>query len=85
MLLIMFGVLAVSSVIVTVETATSSMEVTKLKETEEKLIDQKRYLEQHMVKTLSNSGLQEKSSELGFAKPTEFLYISGSESVAQLP
>lgn len=84
-LVLMFGVLAITSVIMTVETATSSMEVSKLRDDESKLADQKRYLEQKVVKTLSIGQLQEKSGELGFVKPTDLFYVSGTESVAKLP
>jgi hypothetical protein len=81
----LFGVLAISSVIMTVVSATSGAEISKLQKEEAKLTDEKRYLENMLVKTLSMSQLQEKSGSLGFGKPVNIVYVTQPEAVAKLP
>ncbi len=77
--------LAVSSVLMTVVTVTSGAEVSNLQKQEAQLSDQKRYLEDTLVKTLSMSSLQEKSTELGYVKPVNLVYVAPPEPVAKLP
>jgi len=84
-LISLFGVLAASSVFMTVVGATSGAEISKLQKEETKLTDEKRYLENMLVKTLSMSQLQEKSGSLGFAKPVNMVYVTLPEAVAKLP
>ena len=79
------GTLTVSSVLMTVVTATSGAEVSNLQKEEVRLSDQKRYLEDTLVKTLSTNELQEKSTELGYAKPVNLVYVAPPEAVAKLP
>ena len=79
------AVLAVSSVFMTVETATSSVEVFNLQKKEAQLADQKRTLEDTLVKTLSMSQLQEKGNGLGYVKPVTLVYVAPPEAVAKLP
>jgi len=79
------GALAVSSILMTVATATSGVEVAKLQKEEATLTDQKRYLENMLVKTLSMNELQEKSGSLGYARPTNLVYVTPPEAVAKLP
>ena len=81
----LFGVLAISSVIMTVVSATSGAEISKLQKEEAKLTDDKRYLENMLVKTLSMNQLQEKSGSLGFGKPVNLIYVTQPEAVAKLP
>ena len=81
----LFGVLAISSVIMTVVSATSGAEISKLQKEETNLTDDKRYLENMLVKTLSMSQLQEKSGSLGFIKPINLIYVTQPEAVAKLP
>ena len=49
------------------------------------LSNQKRILGREFGKGVSMSQLQEKSSELGFVKPANLIYISGISPVAKLP
>lgn len=85
-LLTVVGALAISSVAMTVETASSGVEVAALREEESRLVSEKRNLENTLVKSLSMTDLEVRSGELGYAKPTDTVYISGSkENVAQLP
>ena len=90
-LIALFLVLSVSSVFMTIETATSGMEVAKLQKQEAVLLAQKRDLQESLVKTLSVSELSEKSSDLGFVKPENLVYVSSvetaslPETVAKLP
>jgi hypothetical protein len=85
-LFILAGVLAVSSILMTVETATSSVEVSNLRQKEAELSMEKRNLENTLVRSLSMSDLEEKGNELGFAKPSSVVFVSNSEEpVAKLP
>ena len=79
------AVLAISSIFMTIETATVSMEMAKMEKTESDLMSQKRNLEETLVKTLSMSDLQEKSGEMGFVKVENLVYVTGVSSVAKLP
>lgn len=78
-------ILAVSSVVMTIETATSSMEMSKLEGKESELLKQKKELEEMLVRSMSLGELHEKSAELGFTKSKELVYITPAESVAKLP
>lgn len=79
------GILALSSVLMTIETATSSMEVAKLEDQKKQLTEERRTLEEGLVKNISVAGLQEKSLDMGFTKPTNLVYVAGNEQVAKLP
>jgi cell division protein FtsL len=84
-LIIIVGILAVSSIFMTIETATTGVEIAELEKTESKLLTKKRDLEGSLVKTLSATQLQEKSTELGFIKPAELVYVTDLKPVAKLP
>lgn len=79
------AILAVSSIFLTIETATTGVEVAKLEKTETQLSTQKQDLEESLVKTLSSTELQAKSAELGFVKPADLVYVEGFKPVADLP
>ncbi|QQG41158.1 MAG: hypothetical protein HYV90_03190 [Candidatus Woesebacteria bacterium] len=79
------GVLAILSVAMTVETATSGLEIASFEKTEGSLIDTRRDLEETLVKTLSSRELQQKSEELGFTNPENLVYITQILPVAKLP
>ncbi len=79
------AILAVSSIFMTVETATSGVEVSDLLVKERELASQKRNLEGTLVTTLSVNGLEGKSTEMGYVKPTVLVYVSESQPVAKLP
>lgn len=79
------GILAISSILMTIETATSSAEVDSLQKEETKLVDQKMSLEDNLVKSLSLNQLQSKSETLGFVKPVTLVYVVPTETVARLP
>lgn len=81
-LITIVGVLAVSSIFLTIETATTGVEISKLEKTESQLLAKKRDLEGSLVKTLSATQLQEKSTELGFIKPAELVYVTDLKPVA---
>jgi cell division protein FtsL len=78
-------VLAVSSVFLTIETATTGVEIAGLEKKEASLADQKQVLDSSLLKTLSVAQLQEKSTELGFIKPADLVYVAEVEPVAKLP
>ncbi|KKQ91755.1 MAG: hypothetical protein UT58_C0004G0003 [Microgenomates group bacterium GW2011_GWC1_39_7b] len=79
------GVLAIGSIAMTIETATSGMEIASLEKIENKLVEDRRDIEEMLVKTLSSRELQQKSKELGFTKPENLVYISQILPVAKLP
>lgn len=80
------GLLALSSVFMTVETATSGVEVSNLREKERILSMEKRNLEATLVHSLSVNDLGEKSTEMGFVKPVTMVYVAESlEVAAKLP
>lgn len=82
---IICGVLAVVSIFLTIEVAASGVEISNLEKTETALGDQKRSLEESLVKNLSTSLLTEKSLEMGFVKPANLVYVSEVPPVANLP
>lgn len=85
-LFLMGAILAVSSVLMTVETATSSTEVSKLREAETILINEKRSLENTLAQSLSMSDLRQRGNEMGYVEPSNLVYVSGShETMARLP
>jgi hypothetical protein len=79
------AVLAASSIFMTVETATSGVEVSNLRSQEVVLLNQKTSLEDTLVKTLSISSLEQKSGEMGYSKPSTLVYVTSSQPVANLP
>jgi hypothetical protein len=85
-LFVVAGILALSSVFMTVETATSGVEISKLRQKENILSMEKRSLEGTLVKSLSVYDLEQNGSQMGYVKPTMMVYVSQSqEAVAKLP
>jgi len=84
-LVIVCGILIVSSVLMTIDTAASGAEIANLQKTETKLSDQKRVLEEGLVKGISMSDLQQKSIDLGFVKPETLVYVSGQDTSTAAP
>jgi cell division protein FtsL len=81
-LITIVGILAVSSIFMTIETATTGVEISELEKTESQLLSKKRDLEGSLVKTLSSTQLQEKSAELGFIKAAKLVYVTDLKPVA---
>jgi len=81
-LTIVCGILVVLSVLMTVDTASSGAEIASLQKKETQLSDQKRVLEESLVKGISMSELQQKSVELGFVKPQNLVYVSNTENIS---
>lgn len=79
------AVLAAVSILLTIDVASSGVEMASLEKSQSQLTEQKRSLEESLVKNLSNSELQEKSDQLGFVKPANLVYVSEVPPVAQLP
>jgi len=79
------AVLIVLTVIVTVSSATTGVEMSRLEKEELALTNERRNLQEAFVKTLSTHDLDAKSSGLGFTKPADIVYISGLPPVANLP
>lgn len=75
-------VLAASSILMTVVAATSSIEIASLREKEKTLLADKRTMENTLAGSLSVSDLEIKGGEMGYSKPLNLVYISGSEEVA---
>jgi len=79
------GILAIGSVIMTIEVSATGAQIASLQNKENVLSAEKRVLEEELVKTSSVSELQVKSAELGFTKPAETVYLSQSLPVANIP
>ena len=72
-------------VFLTVETATSGAVLAKLENQEAGLLQENSDLKDAVVRASSLNGVEKKSVELGFVKPSKILYISSIEEVANLP
>jgi len=77
--------LMASFVYLTVETATSGAVLAKTESREAALVQENSDLKDTVVRASSLNGVEKKSVEMGFVKPSKILYINGSEEVAKLP
>lgn len=75
------GILAVLSIFMTIESATSGAEVADLQKKEAGLLSQQQDLQQNLVENLSVNSLQEKSTEMGFTKINNLVYVANAENV----
>ena len=80
-----FVVFALSAVLITIETVSTGAEMASLEKTSNVLLAQRSELESSYVKSISMGDLQERSTELGFVKPENLIYLSGRDPVAKLP
>lgn len=78
------GILAVVSIFMTIESGTNGGEIASLQKQESQLLAQQQELQQQLVQSLSTESLQEKSSELGFVKVGNLVYVTSEPSVARL-
>lgn len=76
------AILAISSIFMTIESATIGMEMSKIEKTQSQLANQKRDLEETLVRTLSLAELQQKGAEMGFVKADNLVYVSSDSYVA---
>jgi len=81
----MCAVLAVLSIFMTIESATSGAEVSEIQKEQALLMSQQQDLQEALVENLSVNSLQEKSGELGFTKVNNLVYVADSVPVARLP
>ena len=72
-------------VFLTVEMATSGAVLAKAESREATLLQENSDLKDAVVRASSLNGVEKKSLEMGFVKPSKILYINGSEEVAKLP
>jgi hypothetical protein len=72
----------IASIYLTIESSTNGVEFAKLQKTEAQLLAHQEELQQTLVESLSVNTLQEQSSELGFSKVGNLVYIVNSGSVA---
>jgi hypothetical protein len=79
------GLLAILSIFMTIETATSGAEIADLQKKETQLANQQQNIEASLVENLSVNSLQEKSTEMGFTEVNNLVYVSGGIPVARLP
>jgi len=79
------GVLAVISIVLTIDVGTSGAQIAELTKKETLLTDEKNSLENQLVKTVSLGQLEVKGSELGFTKPTDIVYVTDAAPVANIP
>ena len=80
---VIVGVLLISSVILTIDTATSGAEIAKLEKTQAALLLENSTLTDSLVKSSSLNTVDGKAKELGFAQPNNIIYLSPKEAVAQ--
>ena len=78
-------VLVCAIVYITISSASTGATLSKLEKEEASLVQQNNEISESLVNKNSLSKLYEESSDLGFFKPTDILYINVPESVAQLP
>jgi hypothetical protein len=76
---------AAITVFFAVEQATRGSEIALLEKEKIVLDNQKRELTDKLVQSSSLNGAEKKAEELGFAKPSNLIYISEKEAVAKLP
>lgn len=79
------GILAILTIFLTIEAATSGTEVADLQKKQVFLLSQRQDLQESLVENLSVNSLQEKSVEMGFIKVGNLVYVSTSIPVAKLP
>lgn len=79
------GFLAIVSISITIQVATSGIEMKKLQTIEFNLITERKSLEEEFVKNSSITNLQDKSAEYGFITPDNLVYVVGAAKVAKLP
>jgi hypothetical protein len=79
------AILAVFSIFLTIEAATSGAEIAELQKKEAQLLTQRQDLQESLVESLSVNSLQEKSIQMGFTKVGNLVYVSSSVPVASLP
>lgn len=75
------GLMAVTSIYMTIESSTNSAEFANLQNTEAQLLVRQQELQQTLVESLSINTLQEQSTELGFSKISNLVYVTNSEFV----
>ena len=76
------GVMAIASIFMTIETAASGQEVSNIQNKQAQLLKEQQELQEKLVENLSINSLEEKSSELGFVKVNNLVYVVSSEFVA---
>ena len=81
-LIITSVIFAISSVLLTIESVTTSAEVASLQQKQANLTAQRRDLQGDLVKAVSTSDLEEKGVSLGFAKPSNLIYLGETTNVA---
>lgn len=85
LLLCFCGILAVFTIFLTIDSATSGSEIADLQKKEALLVARQQDLQESLVENLSVSSLQEKSGELGFTKINNLVYVADGIPVAILP
>jgi hypothetical protein len=76
------GLLIVATVLTAVDAVTSGIEISSLEKKEQALSDEKKVLQESLVKTLSTKALEEESQSLGFTRPVNIVYITGRPATA---
>ena len=80
-----FGVIFIAlCVFLAIESATSGTEMTKLINSQDILVKEKKELTSRLVEVSSLSTIQERASTLGFNEPQKVVYIQKSNEFASL-
>jgi hypothetical protein len=70
------GLLIIASIFLTIQTSSNGLEIASLQNKEKEAIKKQQELQQTLVETLSRKKLEEKSSELGFGRITNLVYVN---------
>ena len=81
---VVFVCFVIATVFMTIQTATSGAKLSYLEKEEERLLQERREINEKLLKAGSLSAVSEKAQDMGFAKATNVLYIN-QENIAKLP
>lgn len=78
---LVIGIFLVSTIYFTIQYSTLGAELTVLENEERKLVKENQELSAKIVRLQSLTQIKSTSEELGFAKPTETVYLNDTESL----
>ncbi len=81
---VIFLLFIISTIFVTVQTASLGATISELERQETAYIKENREMESALVNNQSLMKLDEKAAELGYVKPNDIIYLSRDNFVAQL-
>lgn len=79
------GLMSVATIFMTIETSTDGAQIAHLQQKETELLAKQQELQQQLVESLSVNNLTQTSTDLGFMKVNNLVYVNEPVSVAKLP